>query len=77
MDAMMETVTEYEAVVVALKDPTVIETAMRLSYYTAMVDAATHDPLDEPDEQEQMLTIFQAKIQEETEKFQELVNDLL
>lgn len=53
------------------------ETAMKLSFYVAMVDAAKDDPMDEEDEQQELLTFFENKIKELTEEYQEIVNDLI
>lgn len=63
--------------VVALTDPKVIEAAMKLSFYVAMVDAAKDDPMDEEDEQQELLTFFENKVKELTEEYQEIVNDLI
>lgn len=62
--------------VVELKDPKVIETAMKLSFYVAMVDAAEDDPMDDEDQPE-MLEFFAGRIQELTREYQEIVNDLI
>ena len=75
--AIMNEVGFYEALVVDMKDPLIIRTALRLAYYVAMLDAANDDPLDNYDDQEELCKKFDDKIEELTWKFQDLVNDKL
>ena len=72
-----DTIEEQLNIVVALTDPKVIETAMKLSFYVAMVDAAKDDPFEQEDEEQELLTFFEDKIQELTEEYQMIVNTLL
>lgn len=74
-----ETIEEQLDRVVALRhiQEAICVTAMQLSFYVAMVDAAKHDPMDDEDEQQELLTFFENKIKELTEEYQKIVNDLL
>lgn len=76
-NAMTETVKQYEAIVVALEDPMIIKTAMRLAYYSAILDAALDDPLDSQDDHDHLVAWFRQEIHFATENFQRLVNDRL
>ena len=72
-----EVIEEQLNIVVALTDPRVIETAMKLSFYMAMVDAANDDPMDEESDQQEMLVFFNNHIKELTNTYQQIVNDLI
>lgn len=64
----------YEEIVVSIKDPNVIETALRLAYYTALRDAAIDDPMDDLDDQQEALDICSVEIREATTMFHQLTN---
>lgn len=74
---VQEIIEEQRNKVLALTDPTVIETAMKLSFYVAMLDAAIYDPLDDEKDQKEMLALFTKNVKELTEEYQKIVNDLL
>ena len=67
----------YEARVVAMDDPEIIKTALKLAYYSAMLDAAMTDPMDDPEDQQELLAQVLDRMQENTAKFQQLVDDKL
>jgi len=77
LEALMKEVSLQEALVMEMTDRLIISTALRLAYYTAMLDAANDDPLDSYDDQEEICNKFTAKIEELTWKFQDLVNEKL
>lgn len=68
---------EQHEAVLALNDIAVTVTAESLAFYTAMLDAATHDPFDVEEEQEEIVEFFTNKIVELTEKYEILVNELI
>ena len=77
LDFMKSTVTRYEGIVMSLDDPSIVSTAMRLSYYASMLDAAIDSPMDDAADQEQLLALFDEQIKSATDQFQKLVNDKL
>jgi len=76
-EAMKDTVTKYEEIVLAMDDPTIIRTALKMAYYTAMLDAALFDPLDDSGDQQDLCDWFQNEINIATDAFQSFVNDKL
>ena len=68
---------EYEELVVAIDDPEIVKTALRIAYYSAMLDAALNDRMDHPEDQQEICAHIRGQIEEDTWKFQQLVNDKL
>lgn len=74
---VLDTIDRERDKCVALTDPMVIDAAMRLSFYVAMLDAAKDDPMDDEEDQRDMLLVLENRIAELTEKYQHLVNQLI
>lgn len=68
---------EQRALVLALNDIPIVETAKDIAFYSAMLDAALDDPFDDEEEQEEILAYFKKNLQELIETYQQLVNDKL
>lgn len=76
-ELMMQIENHYHDIVIAMDDPAIIKVALSLAYYTAMLDAAVNDPLDDPIEHAELVVRYNQLIQNKTEEFQALVNDML
>jgi hypothetical protein len=75
---VLETINNFENKTLALSNSApIVEFAMRVAYYQAMIDAALADPLDDADEHQAVLELLTARRDEYTETFQALVNDEL
>lgn len=72
-----KTINEQRDICISLTDPDLINAALELSFYTAMLDAARDDPMDNAAEQEELIEFFADQIQVLTGKYQELVNNLI
>lgn len=72
-----KTIEEQLEICLALDDVALTETAKKIAYYNAMIDAAQDDPFDDAEEQEEILDYFKSVLKELTETYQGLVNDLL
>ena len=68
---------EQRALVLALNDIPIIETAKDIAFYSAMLDAALDDPFDDEEDQEEILAYFKKNLQDLIETYQQLVNDKL
>lgn len=68
---------EQRALVLALNDIPIVETAKDIAFYSAMLDAALDDPFDGEEEQEEILAYFKKNLKELIETYQQLVNDKL
>jgi hypothetical protein len=74
---VFQTLEEQKALVLALDDSAVTESAKSVAFYSAMLDAAPEDPLDDPKEMEEMLTYLKKCLAEELDTYMSLVNDLM
>lgn len=76
-DRIYQVLDQQLELVLAIDDDEVTETAKKIAYYCAMIDAANDDPFDNADEQNEMLEYLAKNLTELIEKYQELVNDKL
>ena len=61
--------------VLALDVPEITELAKKIAFYDAMIDAATDDPLDDPEHQDELMQFFTEVRSELLSTYQELVNE--
>lgn len=71
------TIDEQRLMVHEINDERVIHLSKNIAYYSAMIDAAEADPLDDPDDHQEVLTFLRESLQRNIEEYQQLVNDLL
>lgn len=72
-----EVLQEQHDLVMALDDAPIIEAAKEIAFYSAMIDAALDDPMDDAKEQDEMLSYLKKLHTEHVEQYQQLVNERL
>lgn len=75
--SVLDVFKQQEDLVMALDNPEITEVAKRLAFYDAMIDAAEHDPLDDPEDHNEILQLMKTTRQELVETYQQLVNDAM
>lgn len=76
-DYVWETLEEQEKKVLDIPDRRVLHFASKLAFYYAMLDAAKDDPMDDPEEQAEILEYFEKVLKDTVETYQQLVNEQL
>lgn len=74
---LLDIIEDQRKLVLELDDPKITHLAERIAYYSAMLDAAEADPMDEPELQEAMLAHFKDVLTKHIEEYQSLVNEQL
>lgn len=74
-DYLLNTINQYEAQVLAIDNEEVTQLAKKIAYYSAMIDAALDDPLDDDALQEETLAYLRKVHTEHVESYQILVNE--
>lgn len=74
---VLKTIKDYEQVCIAIDDPQINLAAKFVAYYSAMIDAAEDDPMEDVDEQAAILDYLKAEHKKHTENYQQLTNDKL
>lgn len=69
--------TERQKTLALREDSRVVEAAMNVAYYTAMLAAAEFDPLSDEDDQSDILEYLESKLYEEAEHYATLISELL
>ena len=77
IDHLLTIVEEQRVKVSNIESVRKTEAAEDVAYYTAMIDAASHDPLDDPDEAAAMLIFLKKRQQESVDSYQSIVNEYL
>jgi hypothetical protein len=75
LPSVMRVLEEQQELVLNLDDDVITETAKKIAFYSAMLNAAIVDPADDPEEQEEFLAFFKTKLTELIELYQSLVNE--
>lgn len=66
-----------EKIVLDIKDPRVDLFAKKIAFYAAMIDAAKDDPMDDPDDQTEILESLELRLKHDIVTYQNLVNEYL
>ena len=74
---LIKVVNDQRDLVLALEDPDITRHAKLIAYYSAMRDAAIDDPMDDPEDQKDILALLESRLQEHIETYQDLVNNAL
>lgn len=72
-----DVVKQQEELVMTYESPEILEHAKKIAFYSAMLDAAIDDPLDAPDDQEEILEYFNNLLTELIESYQKLIHAVL
>ena len=68
---------EQRLLVHEINDERVIHLSKNIAYYSAMIDAAEADPLNDPEDQQEVIAFLRETLQRNIEEYQQLVNDVL
>lgn len=77
IDHLIEVIEDQHTLVTSLATPEIISVAHDLAFYYAMLDAAQDDPLDDEEEQTELVHYLMTQLKELVERYQTLVNDVL
>lgn len=72
---VLKVLKEQLALVLALTSPEIREAAALVAFYTAMIDAALDDPMDDEEEQEAMLAFLRHEQDVALSTYMSLVNE--
>lgn len=71
------TIDQQLVLVLNIDSPEVIDSAKRLAYYVAMLDAALDDPQEDDAEQEEVVGYLKDKLDHWVSEYQNLVNQAM
>lgn len=74
IEVLIEIIDQQFDICMSFDDSEILEEAKAIAFYSAMIDAALDDPLDNAEEQSEMLDYLKKTMQDHIETYQQLVN---
>lgn len=71
------TLQEQHDLVVAIESPSITKLAKHIAFFYAMLDANAEDPMDDPEDDREIVDFLKTQLQTFVEVYQELVNNEL
>lgn len=73
--SVLKIVKDYEQTCIAIDDPQINLAAKFVAYYSAMINAAEDDPMEDAAEQAEMLEHLNHELKHHVEIYQQMINE--